>query len=115
MAWTRAEAILLCKELEAIAPNYGFHVALTGGLLYKDGRRKDADILFYRIRQQQGVLDSLLSDIPRLIPGFVIKAKFGFVTKAEYKGKGVDILYPEWVGESKYDNYPEYTCDDILG
>ena len=49
--WTQPEAIALCKDLEAFAPEYGCHVALTGGLLYKDGPRKDVDIVLYRVRQ----------------------------------------------------------------
>lgn len=45
------EAIQLCKQLEEFAPNFGLHVALTGGCLYKHGERKDVDIILYRIRQ----------------------------------------------------------------
>ena len=51
MNWTQQHAIELCKRIESVCPRYGCHVALTGGLLYKDGPRKDCDILFYRIRQ----------------------------------------------------------------
>lgn len=51
MSWTQEEAIQLCRLLEALAPTFGCHVALTGGCLYKDGERKDCDILLYRIRQ----------------------------------------------------------------
>ena len=49
--WTQEEAIALCKKIESIVPLAGCHVALTGGCLYRDGHRKDLDILFYRIRQ----------------------------------------------------------------
>jgi hypothetical protein len=49
--WTQADAIALCRKIEEHVPDAGMHVALTGGCLYKDGTRKDADILFYRIRQ----------------------------------------------------------------
>ena len=35
--WTTAEAIALCREIEAICPAFGCHIALTGGLLYKEG------------------------------------------------------------------------------
>lgn len=49
--WTPSEAFELCKLIEASCPQFGCHVALTGGLLYRDGQRKDCDILFYRIRQ----------------------------------------------------------------
>ena len=48
-------AVALCREIEKIAPNFGCHVALTGGCLYKDGARKDIDILFYRIRQVEKI------------------------------------------------------------
>lgn len=48
MMWTHEEAVELCRRLEEIAPAFGGHVALTGGTLYKDGLRKDVDILIYR-------------------------------------------------------------------
>lgn len=44
-------AVELCRIVEAGAANYGCHIALTGGCLYKDGDRKDFDLMFYRIRQ----------------------------------------------------------------
>lgn len=37
--------------VEQICVDFGYHVALTGGCLYKQGDRKDIDILFYRVRQ----------------------------------------------------------------
>lgn len=53
--WTQKLAVELCRRIEAICPEYGCHVALTGGTLYKDGERKDCDILFYRIRQRKHI------------------------------------------------------------
>ena len=47
MKINRDKAIEICKEIEMRAPSYGCHVALTGGCLYKDGDRKDCDLLFY--------------------------------------------------------------------
>lgn len=92
--WTQAEAIELCIEVEAICPQYGCHVALTGGLLYKEGRRKDCDLLFYRIRQVDEIdykgLWSALSDI-----GLVQTTGFGWCYKAVYKGKNIDCFFPE--------------------
>jgi hypothetical protein len=46
MRWTLAEAVEVCRQVEAICPPFGCHVALTGGTLYKDGERKDLDLLF---------------------------------------------------------------------
>lgn len=42
--WTQAEAVALAKKIEAVCPAFGCHVALTGGLLYKDdGEYERAD------------------------------------------------------------------------
>ena len=48
-------AVTLCRLIETFAPQYGCHVALTGGCLYKNGDRKDIDVLFYRIRQVEKI------------------------------------------------------------
>ena len=92
--WCLGEALVLCEEVEAISPNFGAHVALTGGLLYKKGQRKDCDLLFYCIRQideiDEGGLLAALTEI-----GFTIKERKGWVRKAEYGGKQVDLFFPE--------------------
>lgn len=95
MSWTQEQAIALCREVEAVCPTYGCHVALTGGTLYKDGERKDLDLLFYRIRQQATVnvddlFDALLFDV-----GIVPVERFGWVVKAKCDGKSIDCLFPE--------------------
>ena len=97
MSWTQEEAIQLCRLLEALAPTFGCHVALTGGCLYKDGERKDCDILLYRIRQVSAIDTEGLFAALSLI-GFEGIAGFGWVFKAKYKGKSVDLFFPEEVG-----------------
>jgi hypothetical protein len=92
--WTQAEAIQLCWIVEKICPTFGCHVALTGGTLYKEGPRKDVDLLFYCIRQvdrldQDGLIDALRK------LGFTICAQHGWVIKALYEGKQVDLFFPE--------------------
>lgn len=95
--WTQAEAIGLCKEIEAICPQHGCHVALTGGLLYKEGARKDADILFYRIRQVEEVdADGLFASLESI--GIHKVGGFGWCHKAEWRGKRIDFFFPEEVG-----------------
>lgn len=94
--WTRDQAIELCTKIEAFAPRFGFHVALTGGLLYKRGARKDADILFYEIRgsekhDYEGLLDALQSI------GIVLGDDYGFIHKASYRGRNIDFMLPERV------------------
>lgn len=92
--WNQSEAIQLCKVIENIAPFFGCHVALTGGLLYKSGPRKDCDLIFYRIRQvekidQAGLLSALC------VIGFSLHTDYGWLLKARYLGRSVDMLFPE--------------------
>lgn len=99
--WTQAEAVALCELIEAVCPSYGCHVALTGGLLYKHGPRKDADILFYRIRQVDEIdVDGLMAALADL--GIVAGDDFGWCFKASYRGKQIDFFFPERAG----DEYP---------
>jgi len=95
--WTQAEAIGLCVKVESICPNFGCHVALTGGLLYKRGPRKDCDLLFYRIRQVEQIdLDGLWAALKAI--GIDQVTGFGWCYKARYNGKSLDCLMPEEQG-----------------
>ncbi len=93
--WTQAEAIALCKLIEAVCQRSGCHVALTGGLLYKDGPRKDCDLLFYRIRQRREIVMDALWESLETIEGFKKVKGWGWCYKAEYKGKLIDCFFPE--------------------
>ena len=107
-AWTQAEAVELCRQIEAVCPAHGCHVALTGGLLYKDGLRKDADILFYRIRQIEEIdVGGLLASLAAL--GVEAGDDFGWCHKATFNGKPIDFFFPERAG----DEYPSAESDDL--
>ena len=99
LPWTRNDAIALCILVEQICPKFGCHVALTGGLLYKVGPRKDCDLLFYRIREVEAIdkdgLWAALSDI-----GLEETDGFGWCHKATFQGKPVDCFFPEGDGGS---------------
>lgn len=98
MNWTQAEAIALCRIVEGIAPRFGAHVGLTGGLLYKDGPRKDCDLILYRIRQAKEInFEKLQVELQKV--GFGEFTGFGFCRKSTFFGKGVDFLCPEEDGE----------------
>ena len=99
---TQDLGIELCRVLYEKLNGCGFYPALTGGILYKDGVRKDIDIVIYRNRQQQKFelrdLEKHLSDC-----GLSEFKHFGFVTKAKWNGIVVDLFNPE----SAYnDDYP---------
>lgn len=96
--WTQAEALSLCREIEAYCPQHGAHVALTGGLLYKDGPRKDADILFYRIRQVEEIDYAGLFETLKLCLGIEKTGGFGWCHKALWNGKKIDFFFPDETG-----------------
>lgn len=92
--WTQEEAIDLCRKVEAVCPDKGFHVALTGGLLYKDGERKDCDLLFYKIRQRMDAdVDDLFVALGLI--GLQYESGFGWCNKATFNGKHVDCFFPD--------------------
>lgn len=102
--WATGEAMGLCRQIEAISPNFGCHVALTGGLLYKDGPRKDCDVLFYRIRQVDAIdIDGLFTALEAI--GIVRERGFGWCIKVNWNGKPMDCFFPEEQGG-------EYVRDD---
>lgn len=109
--WTLEEAVDLCRKIEEVCPTYGCHVALTGGTLYKDGPRKDVDLLFYRIRQVDEIdIEALFS---RLRDLYVNKTGgWGWCHKAEYLGKRIDIFFPEEQGGEEYTPGPVATSTD---
>lgn len=84
--WTREQAIELATKIEAISPSFGFHIALTGGLLYKDGPRKDADFILWNALRCLGI-ETKNCDPTQ------------FVEKATYRGKGIDFMFPEVLGQ----------------
>jgi hypothetical protein len=92
--WTQAQAIELCRKIEVIAPKHGCHVALTGGTLYHFGDRKDADILFYRIRQIAYIdVDGLMAALMEI--GIEPIRDFGWCYKATYGEQKIDFFFPE--------------------
>lgn len=111
--WTQSEAVDLCRAIEEIAPDYGFHVALTGGCLYKHGPRKDCDIMFYSIRQEMkpnrlGLLGALWVEL-----GINVTKEHAWMAKATYEGKTLDLFWPET--EKQYgDEYDKFDLPPTL-
>ena len=95
------DGVEICRLIEGVAPEFGCHVALTGGTLYKDADRKDIDILFYRIRQVTEInQDGLFAVLEGL--GFKKPTGFGWCFKSEYRGHKLDMFFPEEQG-GEYD------------
>lgn len=113
--WTQQEAIELCVSIEAFAPKYGCHVALSGGCLYKIGQRKDCDIILYRIRQAPSIdFEGLFAEMAKM--RITKLSGFGFCHKAIYQNKPIDFLSPEEAecGYPEYDPADKLTTADLL-
>lgn len=96
--WNTEQAIKLCRKLEVIAPRFGAHIALTGGCLYKDGDRKDVDIMVYRIRQVQEVDKVGFFEAIKEALDIDWIDDFGWCNKATINGKDIDFFFPDEVG-----------------
>ena len=115
MKWTQQEAIELCVLLESFAPKFGAHIALSGGCLYKIGKRKDCDIIIYRIRQATMIdFEGFFEEAAK--HGVTKLSGFGFCHKAIYNNKPIDFLSPEEAGEEYPESDPadKLTTDDLL-
>jgi hypothetical protein len=95
----------LCCELYAVLKPAGYFPALTGGLVYKTGERKDIDIMIYRHRQDIDHFE--MPDIFDLLSkvGLSDFQCFGFVTKARWKGITVDLFNPETLDGDEYSGH----------
>lgn len=89
------DGVDICRCMYLALNGHGYFPALTGGLLYKDGVRKDCDIVVYRHRQD--IKHFEMVDIGPLLRsiGFSDFKYYGFVTKAKFKGFDVDLFNPE--------------------
>src|SRR5580692_1465444 len=92
--WTLLRAQSLCIALEGLAPIYGAHVALTGGLLYKHGPRKDCDIVLYRHGGRAEPIDRIgILEAVQVLLNMVPVRTEGRVWKLLYDGRQVDFLF----------------------
>lgn len=92
----QAQAIYLCQLIENICPEFGCHVALTGGCLYKEGQRKDVDIMFYRTRQCPKIdVTGLFEALETHLGIERITHRDQWCIKAKYSGISIDFFFPE--------------------
>lgn len=105
MSWTQSEAIELARLVEPIAAAHNCHVALTGGCLYKDGVRKDCDLLFYAVRGQEIDSKELWTKLESI--GLLYQRGSGWCQKGTYQGKGVDCFFPDGGAEDDYEEMKE--------
>lgn len=93
MNWTQKQAIQWCVKLESIASKYGGHVALTGGLLYKTGTRKDLDVLVYPVRGKAFDWAGFFGECEAAL-GVKQGTDYGWCKKATSEGRLIDFFDP---------------------
>ena len=108
---TKEMAIELCKLLYQKLEPLGFYPSLTGGLLYKEGNRKDIDILIYRNRQKVESFETIDIESHLNSVGVEITGYFGFVTKAKWKGLVIDLFNPETSEEAFNEWYENHKIE----
>jgi hypothetical protein len=117
LAWTRDLAIDLCVKLEAIAPTYGAHVALSGGVLYREGPRKDCDLVIYRHGGRAEEIDRF-GLVAALIDQLKMEAVrvSGRVFKMRYQGRQVDLMIHDAAeaADSDYDDEPAPGTEEFV-
>lgn len=103
-----SNAIRICTILYKLLEPYHVFPALTGGILYKQGLRKDLDIILYKgsTGGELHLLTQLQPNIPladktvslaHLLKeaGFEYIADYGRVVKCKYQDTDIDIIMPE--------------------
>lgn len=100
--WFRNEAHELATRIEARCPEFGCHVALTGGLLYKDNAREDCDLLFYRIRQKSEIAWQALAQFLESEIGVQFTSQSGWLWQGKLEGKPIDFFFPEELPKSSF-------------
>lgn len=94
---TVEDGVRLCKQLYPLLKTVGLFPALSGGLLYKEGERKDIDIVIFRHRQDLETfeMNNVIVQVCFKACGVEITNFYGFVTKAKWEGFDVDFFNPE--------------------
>lgn len=120
-------AFELAHALQEVAKGRGFNIALTGGVLYKPGNRKDIDFVVYNHSGNTGRNEerahAFIRDIQLSPIRMRERAKLvGRVARMWYNSPltespvSVDILFPEILPDVA-DSYPDKTVseeDDIF-
>jgi len=63
-------------------------------MLYKEGERKDCDLLFYRIRQEPVIRMWELFEALETVGFYEIRG-LGWCWKAIYEGRNLDLFFPD--------------------
>lgn len=110
----------LCRLVHSVSPAFGIFPALTGGVLYRDGQRKDYDVILYHHRQleqdyrQLGAALLLLGITDPDGNALWRDADPRWCTKAKWAGNSVDFLCPDVEGDNYADLATEAELESLI-
>jgi len=104
---TQLEAIGIAQTVEPIACRNGGHVALTGGCLYKDGPRKDLDLVIYRHGTTPVSINGIVDDLTHFQNWTRVSCNRRVVKMNTADGVVVDLFFVE--------EYPAMKGEPISG
>lgn len=118
--WELGEAIILCRELNKISLQYGYVIALTGGVLFKGASANDLDLVMYPHNEPQGYDECVLALAQHLKAKLVNVVQRDKVTEpvvvvmflADDQNREVDIFIPHVNQMTRQDNIKTYIKTD---
>lgn len=115
--WTLEEGVALCTAIHQLpSQKFNCHPALTGGLLYKQGPRKDCDLVIYQRGDVDGKREPIdWSGLWAALAGIELHMvhDFGYVKKCTYRGKSVDVFDPTQDG-GNYQTADETVAVEVI-
>ena len=110
------KAVEISKELLPILMEAGLYIGLTGGVLYKEGERKDIDFLIYRNTRFTPLNDievaAVISKHPKITSNVLM---YGRVVKAVWDNQvSLDFIIPEAVDGEYIEHLTKENGDRIF-
>lgn len=111
----------VCALIEEITHKLGWHVALTGGSLYKRYPRKDIDIIFYQgsvgeVATREVLIETLCNfQLDLVDQPFSTEPHYAIKGKVKYRGYhyNVDLFFMETSLINAEYEYNTFNSDDL--
>ena len=99
---TLVDALAIAADIENVAASCDCHIGLTGGILYKQGPRKDIDFVVYKHNTEETAGKPVRridfeAGLEKL--GIVFGKRGPRVTKAVWYNYSIDFIYAEEIGQ----------------
>lgn len=99
VVWTLDDAIAVIRELEPVASKAGYHLGITGGVLYRGYSKKDLDIVCYPHCTEVAPRREVMNQLGAAGITWHCRAsheEYGddkIIEQWDFKGKSVDVFF----------------------